>query len=104
MALNDKLKSEVEDKLKKLIVEQLKGLDVKYDSIRLDSTWDNLNADYIDLTELRMAVEETYKIDISDEDVQGILTVGQAVDYISNQIRGLSKKPGPWQDFVNRIG
>ena len=38
-----------------------------------------------------------------NEDAQKILTVGQAVDYVSNRLDYLSKKPGPWQDFVNRI-
>jgi len=53
--------------------------------------------------EMRMAIEETYQINISNEDAQKILTVGQAVDYISNHLVCLSQKPGPWKDFVNRL-
>ena len=105
MTLDSRLKSEVEDKLKKLIVGQLKysHIDITPENIKPDSNFYDLGADNIDLMELRMAVEETYRIDISNEDAQKILTVGQAVDYVSNRLDYLSKKPGPWQDFVNRI-
>ena len=105
MTLDSRLKSEVEDKLKKLIVGQLKysHIDITPENIKPDSNFYDLGADNIDLMELRMAVEETYRIDISNEDAQKILTVGQAIDYISKQINDLAEKPGPWRDFVNRL-
>ncbi|MBI3623975.1 acyl carrier protein [Candidatus Pacearchaeota archaeon] len=87
MSLDNKLKSEIEDKLKEIIVQQLKCLDIKYDSIKLDSNFHDLGADDIDLMEMRMAVEEEYKIFITDEEAQKILTVGQAVDYISEHYK-----------------
>jgi len=36
---------------------------------------------------MRIAVEREYSIKIAEEDAQKILTVGQAVDYISSHYR-----------------
>ena len=48
---------------------------------------DDLNADSLDLVELRMAFEEEFssddvEIEISDEDAESITTVQAAIDYL----------------------
>jgi len=43
---------------------------------------DDLNADSLDLVEMIMSLEEEFKIEIPDDDVEKIHTVGDAVDYI----------------------
>lgn len=43
---------------------------------------DDLNADSIDLTDLVMEIETTFKIKISDRDMEKIKTVRDAVDLI----------------------
>ena len=43
---------------------------------------DDLGADSLDTVELVMALEESFKIEISDEDAEKIHTVGDAVRYI----------------------
>lgn len=45
---------------------------------------EDLEADSLDLVELIMAFEEAFGSEISDEDVQKINTVGEAVEYINN--------------------
>jgi acyl carrier protein len=44
-----------------------------------------LGADSLDVTELLMALEEEFNVDIDDE-ANSIETVGQAIQYISGKI------------------
>lgn len=46
---------------------------------------DDLGADSLDLTELLMALEEEFNIDI-DDDANAIETVGDAIEYIKSRI------------------
>ena len=72
--------STVFDKVKNIIVEQL---DVDEESITLETSFEDLDADSIDIVELIMAIEEEFSIEIPDEDVEKLTTVGAAVEYIS---------------------
>ncbi len=70
----------VEDKVKGIIVEQL-GVDP--DEVKLEASFVNdLGADSLDTVELVMALEEAFKIEISDEEAEKINSVGDAVKYI----------------------
>jgi acyl carrier protein len=44
---------------------------------------EDLGADSLDLTELIMAMEEEFDLEISDEDAQKILKVKDAIDFIA---------------------
>ncbi len=70
----------VEEKVKKIIVDQL---GVSADEVNMDASFvEDLGADSLDLTELIMAMEEEFGIEIGDEDAQKILKVKDAVAYI----------------------
>jgi acyl carrier protein len=43
---------------------------------------DDLDADSLDLYELRMELEDTYGVKMSDQEAEGIVTVGQAADFV----------------------
>lgn len=72
----------VEEKVKKIIIEQL---GVSAEEIKPEASFiEDLGADSLDLTELIMAMEETFDLEIADEDAQKILTVKDAIDYINS--------------------
>ena len=70
----------IEQKVKELVVDQL---GVSPDEVKPESSFvESLGADSLDLTELIMAMEEEFDIEIEDEDAQKILTVQDAINYI----------------------
>ena len=68
------------EKLKDLIEDQL---DVDVDSITEDSNiQEDLGADSLDIVDLMMAIEEEFDVEIPDEKLEGIKTVGDIAKYI----------------------
>lgn len=71
---------EVEEKIREIIIDQL---GVNPEQITLEaSITDDLGADSLDAMELVMALEEEFGLEISQEDAEKIITVGDAVEYI----------------------
>jgi acyl carrier protein len=73
------------DKVKKIVIEQLSVEDEK--KVTPQATFmEDLGADSLDTVELVMALEEEFDIEIPDEAAEGILTVQDAVNYISEKV------------------
>jgi acyl carrier protein len=74
------------DKIKEILVDQL-GVDEG--EVTMEASFiDDLAADSLDIVELIMTMEEEFGIEIDEEDVESLTTVGAAVEYIkahSNQ-------------------
>jgi acyl carrier protein len=71
----------VAEKVKEIIVDQL---GVSADEVLPEAKFvDDLGADSLDLTELIMAMEEEFSVEIADEDAQKIVKVQDAIDYVS---------------------
>ncbi len=76
--------SEHFDKVKEIIVDKLGVEDTK---ITMEAKFiDDLGADSLDTVELIMQFEEEFGIEIPDEEAEDLLSVGQAVDYISTKL------------------
>ena len=76
--------SEQYDKIKEIIIDKLGVEDGK---ISLEAKFiDDLGADSLDTVELIMQFEEEFGIEIPDDEAEGLLSVGQAVDYITNKL------------------
>lgn len=72
----------VEEQVKKIIIEQL---GVSAEEVKPEASFvEDLGADSLDLTELIMAMEEEFSIEISDDDAQKILKVQDAISFIDN--------------------
>jgi acyl carrier protein len=71
------------DKVKRIVVDQL-GIDNK-DEVTMTTSFQDLNADSLDVVELIMALEEEFDIEIPDEDAEKLTTVGNAVEYIKEK-------------------
>ena len=68
------------DKVKELISEQL---DVKADDItEASNIQDDLGADSLDVVDLVMALEDEFDVEIPEDQVENIKTVGDIVKFI----------------------
>ena len=76
------------ERIKKIAVEQL---GVEGDEVVTSASFvDDLGADSLDLVELIMSLEEEFsnpsrKIEIPDEDAEKMVTIQDAIDYLTDQ-------------------
>lgn len=71
----------IEEKVKELVVDQL---GVSADEVKPESSFvESLGADSLDLTELIMAMEEEFDVEIPDEEAEKIVTVQNAIDFVA---------------------
>ena len=70
------------EKLQEIIADVL---NVETDDITMETTFvDDLGADSLDIFQIIMGIEETFDIEIDNEDAEKIMTVGDAVEKIKN--------------------
>jgi acyl carrier protein len=70
------------EKVKAILSEQF---DVEEDSITPDTNIaDDLGADSLDVVDLLMSIEDEFEIEIPDEEVENLKTVGELVRYIED--------------------
>jgi acyl carrier protein len=75
---------EIFDKVKEIIIEQL---GVAESTITTEASFiDDLGADSLDIVELIMALEEEFDLEIPDSDAEKVVTVGDVVDYIKDNV------------------
>lgn len=61
------------------------ALSVDKDSLTLETTFDSLGADSLDMVEFSMEVEEEFGIAIEQSDIAAISTLGDAVEFIKKK-------------------
>jgi acyl carrier protein len=70
----------IEERVKQIIVEQL---DVSEEEVTPEASFiDDLGADSLDIVEMVMAMEETFDVEIPDDEADNIRTVQDAINYI----------------------
>ena len=76
---------EIEEKVKKIIIEQL---EVAPDKVKLEASFaDDLKADSLAVVELVLAFEQEFKMTIPEEDTEQIKTVKDATNYIKSHAK-----------------
>ncbi len=69
------------EKMKQILAEQL---DADEESITLETDiQDDLGADSLDVVEMLMAIEDEFDLEIPDDQIENLKTVGNVVDYIT---------------------
>lgn len=72
------------DKVKEIIVDTLS---CDEDKVTLEANLkDDLDADSLDAVELIMSAEEEFDIEIPDTDAEKVVTVGDVVEYIKENV------------------
>lgn len=73
-------REEVEEQVRDIIVDKFQ---VAADKVKPEAKLDaDLGADSLDLVDLMMILEDKFSLEISDEEAEGIKSVGDVVDYI----------------------
>ena len=68
------------EKVKAILAEQF---DVEQDKITVDTDLqEDLGADSLDVVDLRMSIEDEFEVEVPDEEIENIKTVGALVSYI----------------------
>ncbi|KYD29619.1 hypothetical protein B4110_1189 [Parageobacillus toebii] len=76
--------ADVLERVTKIIVDRL---GVEESQVTLDASFkDDLGADSLDIVELVMELEDEFNMEISDEEAEKIVTVGDAVNYIKSHM------------------
>jgi len=73
----------VESMVKGIIADQL---EVAAGKLNMETTLEDIDADSLDIVELVMALEEEFDLEISDQEVENIKTVGDIIEYIESQV------------------
>lgn len=70
------------EKVREILAEQL---DVKAEEITMESQIaDDLGADSLDVVDLLMSLEDEFDVEIPDEEIENIKTVGNLVNYLES--------------------
>ena len=75
---------DVDARMGALIVEQL---GVSKEEVSAQASFiDDLGADSLDIVELVMSMEEEFDVEIPDDDVEKMKTIGDAISYLKERI------------------
>lgn len=72
------------DKIKEMLADQLEA-DAESMTMETDIA-DDLGADSLDVVELLMSIEDEFDVEIPDEEIENLKTIGDVVEYIQNNM------------------
>jgi acyl carrier protein len=73
------------DQIQERVVDALVSFGAERDEITPDATFESLDVDSLDLVEMAQIVEEEYGVQMREEDMKDLRTLGQAVDFVADR-------------------
>ncbi len=73
----------VEAKVKGIVADQL---EVAIDKLSAETTFEDIDADSLDVVELVMALEEEFDLEISDQEIENVNSIGDVIKYIESKV------------------
>jgi len=77
------MSSSIEEKLKEIVV-KIVHCDVGV--LTPTTTWQDIKADSLDLVQVMVAVEDTFDIEVPDEDLSDLKNLGDFIQYIEKRV------------------
>ena len=72
------------EKIKEILAEQL---DANAEEMTMETRNDeDLGADSLDVVELLMSIEDEFEVEIPDEEIENLKTIGDVVEYIQSNM------------------
>ncbi len=73
----------VEETVKKIVIRIVRKSDADFSPA---ATFKDLNADSLDIVQILVAIEDTFDIEVQDEDLQGITNMADFIAYIERKV------------------
>ena len=75
--------AEIQERVRKILAE---NLSVPEDDVTMEARFqEDLDADSLDLVEAVLALEEEFGVSIPEEEMEGVKTVGQAINLVAQK-------------------
>ncbi|MBR5498446.1 MAG: acyl carrier protein [Clostridia bacterium] len=69
------------EKLRAIICDYL---EVDEDEVTMETSFEDLGADEIDMVDIAMSIEDDFCVEITEETLESFVTVGDAVNYLQD--------------------
>ena len=79
----------VEETVKKVVIKIVRKPDTEFTAT---TTFKDLDADSLDIVQMLVALEDTYDIEIQDEELQDITNMGEFIAYIKRKVDGKNQE------------
>lgn len=76
--------TDIAERVRNIVAERL---NVNPEEITLETTFEDLGADSLDVMDLIMELEQEFDIEIPDEDAENIRTIEDTINYIQSRIQ-----------------
>jgi acyl carrier protein len=73
------------EQIEERVFQALEEFGAEPDQISRDAEFEKLDVDSLDLVELAQIVEDDYGVQLKGEEMEGLKTVGQAVDLVAEK-------------------